>query len=655
MGNKQEKSKVVFNISLDNSVYLPGENITGKVEIIFKEQLEVDQFPNPKMTFSIIQHRHWECTFSSEDDKSIFEGELNKNYFLERANSFTHAKDENKFQGIKYSFIYTIPNDIIPSLEFPHEKYEFAYIRNYFCVKIPELDSEKQILIIIQKYPDKVQRLLKIAKEEDTKKSFTKKGGIIRIEASYPKYSFPILSNMPVSVFVKASNGDVKVKEVNINLKRLVEYKNKNSDKIYKRIKQTMFSETRKIKDNEENLLFQIPFKDGKDVNYYFSKTMYGTKDEICCILPNVETNIINVSYYIKIVAIPNAWFNKNIDLKLNVDFHSKGEKNLNDEVFNNFRQTVVKINSGKLPIGNEGPFLNYISDIHLNEADFNKNVVFIKKSSNNLDNMKNININKNNIININNINANNNFGNMNNMNNLNMNNMNNMNNNNMNNLNMNNMNNISNMNKVNNLNMNNINNMNKLNNKNNMNMNMNNVNTIKNKNMNNMNKINNMNMNNISNMNKINNMNMNMNNMNKLNNKNNMNMNMNNMNINNLNNMNMNNISNMNRTFMNNMNMNFMNNTNMNLMNNKNMNLMNNTNMNFMNNTNMNFMNNMNMNQMNNMNMNQMNNNNFTNMNFLPLPFGDLTLPSMTEVQRGHNLVYMNNNINNNTNLHHP
>ena len=75
---------------------------------------------------------------------------------------------------------------------------------------------------------------------------------------------------------------------------------------------------------------------------------------------------------------------------------------------------------------------------------------------------------------------------------------------------------------------------------------------------------------------------------------------------------------------------------------------------MNFMNNTNMNFMNNMNMNLMNNMNMNQMNNNNFTNMNFLPLPFGDLTLPSMTEVQRGHNLVYMNNNIINNTNLHH-
>ena len=60
---------------------------------------------------------------------------------------------------------------------------------------------------MIQKSPDKVNRLLKIVKEEDNKK-----GGNIRLEASYPKYSFPILSNIPVKIYINASKSDVKVK-----------------------------------------------------------------------------------------------------------------------------------------------------------------------------------------------------------------------------------------------------------------------------------------------------------------------------------------------------------------------------------------------------------------------------------------------------------
>lgn len=292
MGNKQEKSKAVVDVILDNSVYLPGENITGKVEILFKEQSTADKFPNPKLTFSIIQNKHWECKFSSENDKKEYEGELNKNYFLDSSDNISNVEEKNKFQGLKKSFIYTIPNDITPSLEFPHEKYEFAFIRTYFCVQVPELDTEKQILIIIQKSPDTVNHLLKIVKEENYKN-----GGKIRIEASYPKYSFPIQSNIPVKVYVNASKSEVKVKEVNVLLKRVVEYKNKISNKIAKTIKQNMYSEKRKISENEENLSFDIPFKDGKDISYYFSQSMYGTKDEICCILPNINTDIINVFY----------------------------------------------------------------------------------------------------------------------------------------------------------------------------------------------------------------------------------------------------------------------------------------------------------------------------------------------------------------------
>ena len=501
MGNEQKDSKAIIDVILDNSVYLPGENISGKIEILFKEQIEANKLQNPKIEFSILQHKYWESSFSSRSDKLSLKSESN-NCFHEITKDFTRNDDKNIFPGIKISFIFMIPNDILPSLEWPNKKSEFAFIRNYFYVQIPELNIEKQVLIIIQKNPDKVQRILKVANEEDKKKYAGKNGGITRVEASYPQYSYPALGNIPLTVLVNSSGSDTKIKEVIVKLKRLLEFKSKNSEKVDKRILQVMYSETRKIKEKTENILFNIPFKDGKEIDFCFSKSMYRTKDEISCILPNVNTNIIKVSYYIKIIAIQSGLFNKNIELKLNVDFHSKGENNLNEKVFDNFGKTIVKINNGKIPLDKEGIYSSIKFDN--NDIDLNKNAVFLKKTKNkiflkrsitpdsyenNRNNMKFNNLNNNNInmnFNMNN-NMQNNFNapnSMNNMNNMNMNNMN------LNNMNINNMNNL-------NINMNNISNMNNITNMNNFNMNINNIN--------NMNNIGNMNINNINNMNNIN------------------------------------------------------------------------------------------------------------------------------------------------------
>ena len=206
------------------------------------------------------------------------------------------------------------------------------------------------------------------------------------MEASYPQSSFPALSPIPISVFLNSSESDMKIKEVVVSLNRLLEFKYKGSDKIYKKILQVMYKEKREIKDNNniENFLFNIPFKDGKDINFNFSKSIYGTKDEVSCLLPNGNTNIIKVSYYVKIMAIPYGFFNKNIELKLTVDFYSKDKNDLNENVFNNFDKTVVKINSGKLPIENDGIYSNsnnnFNSAYNFNEIDLNKNAVFIKR-----------------------------------------------------------------------------------------------------------------------------------------------------------------------------------------------------------------------------------------------------------------------------------
>jgi len=143
-----------------------------------------------------------------------------------------------------------------------------------------------------------------------------------------------------------------------------------------------MYRETIKINENKKTLLFKIPFKDGKEIDFCFSKSMYKSKDEVSCILPNVKTDIIKVSYYIKIIVVLHGLLNKNIPLKLGIDFQSKGEDNANEDLFDNFGDTVVKINKGKIPIENDWVYMKYNPNMENNDINLNDNLMQLKKSA---------------------------------------------------------------------------------------------------------------------------------------------------------------------------------------------------------------------------------------------------------------------------------
>ena len=397
MGSSQKEAKAKVDVALDNIIFLPGGNITGKINILPKDKRDTQKFMNPQITFSILQQQNWQSFIFSENQKSSSNGEERINDFCQKTTNFSEFRGRLISEGIIIPFSYQISNDITPSLEWPHAKHEFAYIRNFFCVKIPELDFYTQILIIIQKPPFKLQSPLTVKAEEERKQYIFFGGRRIVIEGSYPQSSYIPLDTIPITVSVDTSESNFRVKDVTVKLKRKLQFYYKNSDKPKRNILQLMYYETKKVNDKKEKILFNIPFKDGNDIEYYNPNSLVDKVGEICCLLPNVNTDIIVIFYYIKIIAVLDGLLAQNIKLRMMVDFFSKDEKNKNKNAFDFLEEKVTSINHGTIQLNNEDPYLNHNNNLIY--FGLNDNSVFIGgnpegKNNNNEMNMFNNNIN---------------------------------------------------------------------------------------------------------------------------------------------------------------------------------------------------------------------------------------------------------------------
>jgi hypothetical protein len=362
MGNFFNKAKAKVTVTFDSTIILPGEILNGKINIQPNKNTEVTQLQNPKIELAILQEINWQSFIFSEEDKTTRngDGESNVNYFSNQTLNCTQFKGKNFSDGITIPFQYKVPEDITPSLEWPHTRYEFASIRNFLVVNIPELKYKKKILIIILKKPKYIDGPLKMTVFEERKKLLLFGNGSIKVEALAPQNSFPILGTIPLTVTVDASKSDVLIKGVTVKLKRKLHFFSKNNIKSTRNIIQNMYEEKKKVCSKKEELLFNIPFKDSKEIEYYMKSSPLGEDTEICCLIPNVSINTITVIYYIKIIADPDDLLAKRIELKLNIDFHSKSENQKNNNIYDNFNKQINKINSGAVNINYTEPYLQY-------------------------------------------------------------------------------------------------------------------------------------------------------------------------------------------------------------------------------------------------------------------------------------------------------
>ena len=359
MGNLNKNAKAIVKVSLESTVLLPGDFVYGKIIIKPNKNKDITKLQNPRIEISLFQEQNWQSYIFSEEEKSSRNGEFYNNFFSNKTLNCLEYKDKNFSEGITIPFQYQIPNDITPSFEWPHTRYEFAYIRNFLIVNIPELSYKTEILLLILKKPILLESPLKVIKIEERKKLLFFGNGSILIEGSYPTSSFPILGNIPLTVKVDASNSDVLIKEVTVKLKRKLQFYSKDNPKSTRDILQNMYEEKKKVCSKNEDILFNIPFKDSNEIEYSMNCSPLGENTEVCCLIPNVSTNTINVFYYIKIIADPDDLLAKKIELKMMVDFYSKEER-INRSIYDNFNNQIKKINSGAQDINYMEPYLQH-------------------------------------------------------------------------------------------------------------------------------------------------------------------------------------------------------------------------------------------------------------------------------------------------------
>ena len=359
MGNFNKKAKAKVDVELDSTIVLQGEILNGKINITPNKGSDITSLQNPQILFALLQEQNWQSYIFSEEEKACKSSQSNNSFYGNQTLNCSQYKNKNFSDGISIPFQYKIPDNITPSLEYPHSKLEFAYIRNFLTVNIPELSYKNKILLIIQKKPSIMNIPLKVSKEEERKKFILFGSGSILIEGSYPTYSFPILGNIPLTVRVDASKSDVLIKDVTVKLKRKLQFYSKAKLNCSRTILENMYEEKKKVCSKSEDILFNIPFKDSNEIEYNLACTPLGENTQICCLIPNVDTNTLNVFYYIKIIADPDDLLAKKIELKMPIDFHSKDEDTENRSVYDNFNNQLHQINSGECDINSLDPYLN--------------------------------------------------------------------------------------------------------------------------------------------------------------------------------------------------------------------------------------------------------------------------------------------------------
>jgi hypothetical protein len=359
MGNFNKKAKAKVDVELDSTIVLQGEMLNGKINITPNKGSDITSLQNPQILFALLQEQNWQSYIFSEEEKACKSSQSNNSFYGNQTLNCSQYKNKNFSDGISIPFQYKIPDNITPSLEYPHSRLEFAYIRNFLTINIPELSYKNKILLIIQKKPSIMKIPLKVSKVEERKKFILFGSGSILIEGSYPKYSFPILGNIPLTVRVDASKSDVLIKDVTVKLKRKLQFFSKAKLNSVRTILENMYEEKKTVCSKSEDLLFNIPFKDSNEIEYNLKCTPLGENTQICCLIPNVDTNTMNVFYYIKIIADPDDLLAKKIELKMPIDFHSKDDYTENRSVYDNFNNQLHKINSGECDINYLDPYLN--------------------------------------------------------------------------------------------------------------------------------------------------------------------------------------------------------------------------------------------------------------------------------------------------------
>ena len=213
-----------IEIKLDDTIfYVPGETIKGKINIIPKYQMKIND-DSLHITLKIMQYEFWD--YSNQEIKELKnvnitiiqteeiiyelkEGDLSESKNFENF-SIIDLENENKIISIPFEFKIT-EEKILPTFQFDSKTY-FLGIRHLLLAECKEYKSANYIGLFIGKNRNK-----DFIEPKEIKESYTVGLGTLDIIVNYPTQSYK---------FDEIINLDIQAK-TNLSYKKITEIKQK--------------------------------------------------------------------------------------------------------------------------------------------------------------------------------------------------------------------------------------------------------------------------------------------------------------------------------------------------------------------------------------------------------------------------------------------
>ena len=247
----QKENDIEMDIELDEYIIFPNDTIKGKIHLKPKNKKVKFDLKNLKIILKLTQFMKYEFQYegiTGKTEESNLKINTTPPYEIHR----------NYDESISIELQLAKKDNFYPSFEFRKKNY-FIFVRHLFTIELPELKIAQSKGIIICKYPEKIENIIKEEKLDKIKyftifKDVQTKKGKIAYEFQIKKLIFSLDEKIPIKLTVnKTDLKDVDIKSIEFTLEKILKITDKISLKFWgedSRVKKiTIFS--KKYEDDE--------------------------------------------------------------------------------------------------------------------------------------------------------------------------------------------------------------------------------------------------------------------------------------------------------------------------------------------------------------------------------------------------------------------
>lgn len=372
--NKKYNSEnyVSLTINTNKKCYSQGEYINGTLYLQGKPGLIQTQLIDPLAiaTLTEFQHYTYEEDYGEDDHREMDESD-EKIIFQIRLD-FSNYRGANLMNGVQIPFSVQITN-CYPTCYFDSK----TYIRHYFTIEFPSIQSKKTIFIVIKNHPNfTLENLLykspaiEIKEIEKHKLMFSK--GKFAATLKLAKNIFAYDENIPFELEIDCTQLDMKIKSIEIDLLRIENKNYKNNPK------KARDSSSRRISSKKINLIkgqpkyliqdnIQFPLlADFNPLQIYKQLDNMPQIDEKITkkihLAPSCIGGLLSIEYFLRIEFNIDSVLSTDEKMRMQIDFYTPFDTQQNQNVFN---QKIESI--GLSQAYNGGGINNYYNQINNN------------------------------------------------------------------------------------------------------------------------------------------------------------------------------------------------------------------------------------------------------------------------------------------------